>query len=169
MRLRYRIVGLLAGLVLLGSACSPDATEEDDDGGGQEAAMLAHAQCMRDHGFDWPDPVFVDGEWETHYEGIDLESPEYHAAEAECERVRQEALPDGGTLDDPGERAQIEAELEVMLEFAACMRGEGIDFPDPQLDEDGVISGPAGPSDGDWDSFEAAREFCEAELNEPMP
>jgi hypothetical protein len=169
MRLRYRIVGLVAALALLGSACTSDPPEEEDERGSQEAAMLAHAQCMRDHGFDWPDPVFLDGEWETHYEGIDLDSPEFQEAEVECERVRMEALPDTGTMDDPGERAQIEAELETMLEFAACMRDQGVDFPDPQLDDSGVISGPAGPADGDWETFEAAREFCEVELNEPMP
>jgi hypothetical protein len=172
-RPRDLTIGLLAGLVaLVGTACSPDNPDNPDDtdeGEGQEAAMLAYAECMRDFGFDWPDPVLVDGEWRVDYDGIDLESPEYREAEVECERVRQEALPDSDTVDDPAGRAEIEAELELMLEFAGCMRDEGIDFPDPQIDDDGVISGPAGPADGDWDSFNAARASCEEELNEPMP
>jgi hypothetical protein len=170
MRTRNLTIGLLAGLVaLVGAACSPDDPDDTDEGEGQEAAMVAYAECMRDFGFDFPDPVLVDGEWRVDYDGIDLESADYQEAEVECERVRQEALPDSDTVDDPADRAEIEAELELMLEFAECMRDEGIDFPDPQIDDDGVISGPAGPSDGDWDSFNAANASCEEKLNETMP
>jgi hypothetical protein len=61
-------------------------------------AMLGFAQCMRDHGIDFPDPVFEgggvsiaiggpDGEG-----GIDPMSDEFRAAQEEC----AEGMPDGG-------------------------------------------------------------------------
>ena len=68
----------------------------------------------------------------------------------------------------PEEQEALEAEMEAMLEFAACMRDQGVDFPDPVLDDSG-ISGPAGPLDGDWDSFNEAREICEEATGAPIP
>jgi hypothetical protein len=59
-------------------------------------------------------------------------------------------------------------ELESRREFAACMRDQGLDFPDPVRDQDGGVSGPAGPLDGDWEAFEAARRNCEAETGHQM-
>lgn len=170
-RLRYAVVVAFATLVLaMTTGCLPGGTdpEPDSDPPGEQAA-LAHAQCMRDHGFDWPDPAFVDGEWETHYEGIDLESPAFEKAEAECQEVRDEARPDSESVDDPEERARVEEEMERMLQFATCMRDQGIDFPDPVIDDDGNISGPAGPLDGDQEAFDAAREKCEDKTGESMP
>lgn len=166
-RWRHRMIILIA-VPLLAAACAPERGEDPvPDPPGAKAA-LAHAQCMRDHGFDWPDPAYVDGEWETHYEGIDLESPKFNKAETECQRVRDQAGPEQGSDDSPQDRARLEEELELHLRFARCMREQGIDFPDPQLDDD-VISGPAGPPDGDWESFEAARRACEEALGAPMP
>lgn len=164
-----RFAWLLAGpavlvLAMAAGGCSPGADGDGDHDPPGEEAALAHAECMREHGFDWPDPKFVDGEWETHYEGIDLESPEYKQAEVECQQVRQEAGPDDGDLD-PAERAAVEQELAERLEFAACMREHGIDYPDPELSEDGRgISELAGPVDGDWDRFNAATKDCEEQL-----
>jgi hypothetical protein len=170
MRRTYAACTLLAALVLLAAACSPDQPAGDETGLPGEEGELAHAQCMRDHGIDWPDPEFVDGEWEIRLgDEIDLESPAFKEAEAECAQVRQDAQPDAGDVDDPAERAQLEDEMDRMLTFAACMRDQGIDFPDPQMDDGGTISGPAGPLDGDWDAFDAAKQACEDETGEPMP
>jgi len=160
----------IAAFALLAAACGSGQA-----GGGQtslpgEEGELAHAQCMRDHGIDWPDPEFVDGEWEVRLdENIDLESPEYKAAEAECAQVRQEAQPATGDDINPDDRARLEEEMDRMLEFATCMRDQGIEFPDPVMDDTGTISGPAGPMDGDWDAFEAARAACEDQTGVPMP
>jgi hypothetical protein len=63
---------------------------------------------------------------------------------------------------------QDQEELERAREFAACMREQGIDFPDPERDDQGAISGPAGPPDGDWEAFETAREICTAETGHRM-
>jgi hypothetical protein len=169
MRRTYAARTLIAAFVLLVSACAPAQPAGDETGLPGEEAELAHAQCMRDHGIDWPDPEFVDGEWELRLDDdIDLESPAYKAAEAECAQVQQEALPEGNGMN-PDERAHMEEEMDRALEFAACMRDQGLDFPDPVMDDNGNISGPAGPMDGDWDAFEAAKAVCEDQTGEPMP
>jgi len=161
---------VIAAFVLLVAACAPDQPGGDEAGIPGEEVELAHAQCMRDHGIDWPDPEFVDGEWELRLDDdFDLESPAYKAAEEECASVREEAQPEAGDDINPDDRAQLEDEMDRMLEFAACMRDQGIDFPDPVMDDNGNISGPAGPMDGDWDAFEAAQQTCEDQTGEPMP
>jgi hypothetical protein len=157
-------------LTLLAVACSPgQPSGEPESGPTGDEVELAHSQCMRDHGVeDWPDPVFTDGDSDIRLpEGFDLESPEVREAEAECASVRQGAEPGSGG-DDRADRDAVEAEMDAMLEFAACMRDQGIDFPDPVLGEDG-ISGPAGPLDGDQASFDQAREICEEQTRAPMP
>ncbi|MBA2338609.1 MAG: hypothetical protein H0V96_12810 [Acidimicrobiia bacterium] len=167
MRLTCPGLGLLAALLLSAGACShpPADTQPDEDG---ETAALAHAQCMREHGFDWPDPVLEDGGWDIRFpDGLDPDTPTYREAEVECQEVFESAVPrDEG--EDPEDRALLEQEMERMLAFAACMRDQGVDFPDPVFEEGG-ISGPAGPLDGDWDAFEAARAICEEQTGEPMP
>jgi hypothetical protein len=59
-------------------------------------------------------------------------------------------------------------ELDRAREFAACMREQGIDFPDPDRDEEGAISGPAGPVNGNQAAFDAAQKICEAETGHRM-
>jgi hypothetical protein len=52
-------------------------------------AALAHAQCMREHGIDFPDPTFDEnGGAQVRIRrgsGIDPESPKFQAAQEECE------------------------------------------------------------------------------------
>jgi hypothetical protein len=54
----------------------------------QDRALEA-AQCMREHGYDWPDPVFEDGGRMTQMmggedSGIDPEDPQFQADQEEC-------------------------------------------------------------------------------------
>ena len=161
------LVALLLVALLLLAACTPDRPGGDRPDVTGEEAQLAHAQCMRDHGIDWPDPELVDGEWEIRVgDGVDLETAEFKRAEAACAPVGDGA-PAGAA--DPADRAHLEEEMERMLTFAACMRDEGVDFPDPVLSDDGTISGPAGPLDGDQAAFDAARRTCEDRTGAPMP
>jgi hypothetical protein len=162
----------MAGLLLLVLAgCSPG---DGDPGAGDEPpgqeSELAHAQCMRDHGIDFPDPIFSDGGWQIGELGddVDLESAAYREAESECAQVLRDADPGGGVAD-PADRAEAEGVMDRMLEFAQCMRDQGVEFPDPQIDDNGDISGPAGPMDGDWEAFDAARVTCEDQTGGPMP
>lgn len=54
---------------------------------------------------------------------------------------------------------------DAVLAWAACMRGEGVDVPDPTVDENGQLGFPQG-NDIDITSpeFAAANETCGAEL-----
>jgi hypothetical protein len=167
----FRLLPVVAAaLVVLGGACSDPPARDDVAERPDEEAELAHAQCMRDHGIDWPDPVFIDGSWHIRPgEGVDLESPAFIEAEAECARQRGDADPGPGDVLDPADRAELEQDMEEMLVFAQCMRDQGIDFADPQFDGSGGIEGPAGPADGDWDAFDAARRACEDQTGQPMP
>ena len=56
---------------------------------------------------------------------------------------------------------------EAALEFARCMRGQGIDMPDPQVDEQGRVTMRIGPGPGagkadrpDPKKFQAAEKAC---------
>jgi hypothetical protein len=85
------------------------------------------------------------------------------------------AADDGGvaSLDD-GEGTASEAVAsesptdpeEAVLEYVECLRGEGVDVPDPQINADGEvglrIGGPGGDDQDpiDPEEFEAAREVC---------
>ena len=54
----------------------------------REEAMLAFAQCMRDHGIDMPDPQFNEDGGATIQAGpggaIDPDDPDFQAAEEAC-------------------------------------------------------------------------------------
>ena len=88
---------------------------------------------------------------------------------------------DEGSSDDEGGGGgegggQPDPEFQdAMLDFAECMREQGIDFPDPQVQGGGevIITGPgpgAGsqgpPSDAEIAEMEAASEVCRPILDE---
>ena len=142
---------------VLAAACT--AADPPAEGRPGESAQLAFAQCMRERGYDWPDPVWTGQGWDTRVaEDLDPDDPAFEADIAGCEQVRDGLAPPAAADPDA-----LEAELQQRLEFAACMRAEGIDFPDPRL-EDGGIGELAGPIDGDWEAFEAASAVCEAQV-----
>lgn len=70
--------------------------------------MLAFSECMRDHGLDYPDPVFGDnGQVSVSLDessGVDFDSSEFQAANEECSSLMGDgpgfslgsAPPDGG-------------------------------------------------------------------------
>lgn len=102
---------------------SPEAS------GGAEGSELAYSRCMRENGITaFPDPN-ADGELQVNAgpgTGIDPDDPQYKAADETCKPL----LPNGG------EQAPIaELDREKILEYAQCMRDEGItEFPDPNPD-----------------------------------
>ena len=96
---------------------------------GQEA-ILQFVACLRDNGIDLPDPQFgleggFFGGGESQLAGIDFMSPDFLAAMEACQSLLDALRPE----IDPEQQAE---QNEEMLEFAECMRAEGIeDFPDP--------------------------------------
>ena len=127
-----------------------------------ETARLEFARCMRDHGVDLPDPgsggggpVTIGGT------GVDVEAMQ-EAMEA-CQSILGDAL---------GAPAEIDPEMQdKMLEFAQCMRDNGVDFPDPDVSGGGgriQIGGPGG-IDPSSKEFQAAQEACQDSLGDLGP
>ena len=78
-----------------GATTTPAGDTAGDTGGDDEVtqeerqeAMLAFAQCMRDHGIDMPDPQFNEDGGATLQGGpggaIDPDDPDFQAAEEAC-------------------------------------------------------------------------------------
>ena len=187
--MRSRILRLTAALAVLALlALSAAACGGGDDGGGvatvsggatatttrgqgkggskdPQAAALEFARCMRANGVeDFPDPkagqggeILIQPE-----DGVDPGNPKFRNATEAC----RGKLGDGGVArasDDPAMQAS-------MLEFAKCMRANGVeDFPDPQVDAKGagVIVGPDSGVDVNSPSFKAAEKACRSKLRPP--
>lgn len=92
-----------------------------------EAAALAFAECMREHGIDMPDPdVNGEGGIGIAIGGDNVNEEEMQAAMEACKQFLEDAV---------GERREVDPELlDRMVDFASCMREQGIDMPDPQVD-----------------------------------
>lgn len=77
---------------------------------------------------------------------------------------------DGAGADAAGGAGNRSQFREAALEYAQCMRDNGVDMPDPQPGERGlVIGGPDGPNP-DAPGFEQAQERCRSTLEDlPTP
>jgi len=145
-----RIGGTLAApLLALIIATAAGCAKKSDDGGiatagGQPTAAATtaaagnqgeqfrkFAQCMRDNGVDVPDPG-PDGTYSfggqggaDRTPGVDRDDPKFQAAMTACRSL----MPAGGIPIKLNPQ-----QLELYRVFAACMREQGIDFPDPNAD-----------------------------------
>ncbi|MGH8792557.1 MAG: hypothetical protein ACRDXX_07925 [Stackebrandtia sp.] len=163
MRIRTRaaLAALPLALLLALTGCNSDeGGDAAKDGGESDAplseeeiyeANLKYAECLRDNGLDVEDPkpgeglqVQVEGEEEQEIADAAMKACEEHA-------------PEGGA---PSEEEQ-EEEREEMLEYAKCMRDNGVeDFADPKPGEGiNIDEDVAGDPD-----FEAAEKACEDAL-----
>ena len=181
MNRRIFLVALLA-LVVLAAACSDDsappsvasletpstttspAEAEPDPLADSEAAMLAFTQCLRDQGIDVDDPT-VDASGNLQLAPI--------AFEVETSSDDPEAMPDPsefealiGSCDEHLEGIVMNAapvdttEMEdSFLAYAACMRDNGVDMPDPDFSSGMIDLGGAIDS-----TFEAADAACKHHL-----
>ncbi|MBB4774207.1 hypothetical protein [Actinomadura livida] len=115
-----------------------------------EDARLKFAQCMRENGVDVPDPGAGDAGAKRLGEGTDRKKLE--AALEKCRSWLQAGgvMPD---LKDPEVRDRY-------VEFAQCMRENGVDIPDPG--PDGELRLPA--EEIDRGALEKAREKCRLDL-----
>jgi hypothetical protein len=173
---RHAIAALLGAalLTLVAASCGGDdgggeqvASLGDDDGGAAsttttseerdpEEAMLAFARCMREHGVDVPDP---DSSGRVRIRGaLGGRSPAEREKFQEAQKACEDELGEIGPRISDEDRAELQ---EAMLAYAKCMRGEGLDFPDPQFDGGGVIMRAGDP---DSPEFEAADEKCRHHL-----
>lgn len=140
------------------AAASPASSSTD-----RQEVILEYTQCMRDEGIDLPDPNFSGGRGRLGLNGVDPDDPDFQAAQEKCrpilERIRQEF--------DAGDRQALQ---DAALEFAQCMRKNGIDVEDPDF------SGGGGPGRGrggffrevdrDDPDFQAAMEKCRSAFSD---
>lgn len=104
------------------------ASSKEDD---IHAAAVYAAQCMRDKGYNAPDPTFDDQGNPVFQEpdlakGTDIEA--YRRARQECRRRLNEAWVAAGR---PNRKDEDRANL---LAFAQCMREHGVNVPDPDAE-----------------------------------
>ena len=95
---------------------------------------------MREHGIDMPDPQRV-GTGGIKLSGgkVNFNDPKMKSAQSACQKYMQIG---GGETIDPAKRAKLQ---ESALNYARCMRGHGVDMPDPKLSGDGGLTFQAGP------------------------
>jgi len=126
------------------------AAEDDAD------KALAWSRCMRENGVpEFPDPDSQGRILISPPGSINPDSPEFQKASAACLHLAPEGW--GEAEVDPGD-------VEVMLEFAHCMRENGVpEFPDPDPNAGARISfGSVNPQDP---KAQAALEVCRAILD----
>ena len=175
-----RIAIVMSAVVVLLAACSGDAatqvasldgaptdtvTVDDDatDAQSDEDGILAFAACMRDNGleeFEDPD-IDADGGLTFGFRGLvedgEVDRDTVRTAMEAC-RIHLEGLSFAASDID---RTEIE---DQMFEFAACMRDNGMDMPDPDFSgtpgEGGRGTGPFTELDPDDPQFQEAMEAC---------
>jgi hypothetical protein len=147
----------------------PDTSDGDAADVDPEDAFLSYSECMRDHGVEMPDPVMVstDGAGPIGVGGatagqvieinddFDPANDEFAEASEACGSILDDAM--GDIEIDPEQEAEMRAQ---MLDFAKCMREQGLDYPDPVFNEGGGVSMTVGAVDMDMDEFEAANKVC---------
>lgn len=169
----WRSLGLLVVLVVMAATMgatasaqvatlgspAPEASEAPaspaPDG---QRSLLDWAACMRDQGIDMDDPVFgLDGDLigglGKSGEGskVDAKGAQYVAATEAC----ADLLAAFKAPPDPAQQAE---QAEVRLAWAACMRDQGIDMPDPATD--GTYSSYDWKVDLKSEDYVAADETC---------
>ena len=144
-----------------------------------EERLLAFAGCMRENGVDFPDPVVeADGTVTFGFrpgggagggdQGLqDVgRDPDLPAAQEACGDLLE------GLAFGPGQGGFDLIELQdTLLEFAQCMRDNGVDMGDPDLsrfgpggNDDDQPGGPFGAIDVNDPDFAAAFEVCQQQL-----
>jgi hypothetical protein len=133
MKTRLLVVALAATASLAACGAEGDKTSGAQPDSRQDEArkaMLDYAKCMREHGIDMPDPQF-DGGRVMQKGPQKANRAKVREAEKACASIRERVKPPE-ISDEQKEEFKKQA-----LEHAACMREQGIEFPDPVFDENG--------------------------------
>lgn len=180
---RFTVIAALLAFGLLAAACSgsdsdsgvasletqTDATQDleptSDDATvdqpvSDEEAILAFAACLRDQGLDVEDPT-VDANG-------NLRPPRPRdIGEGDREMMRSAMDACSEHLENVAfglDGADQTERQDQLLEYAACMRDNGFDMPDPDFSSTGTPGegggGPFGAIDRDDPAFETAQEAC---------
>jgi hypothetical protein len=170
------LLALAATAALALGACG--SSDDDSSGGaaakGQDKAFdgaLKFAKCMREHDVDMPDPTKgpnggilqrmggKPGDRER------LDQGTVAKAQKACEHFMEVG---GGPAPDPAEQAKRQ---DAFVAYARCMRGHGIDMPDPKFEGNKVSMRIGKPGDHNTPNpesatFKAAEKACHPMLGE---
>jgi hypothetical protein len=128
-----------------------------------EQAMLEFAECVRENGAPtFRDPVAnADGTFDFQRpQGVD-QGTLINAIEA-C----RSKLEGSGAQLGQGNQAQDPEVQDALLEFAQCMRENGVpEFPDPKLEEGGGMRSVFGDIDPQSPRVQEAMEACQPVLS----
>jgi hypothetical protein len=150
-------------VALIGAGCSNEPAESDTTGSTTKTTSRSKAakfsECMRDNGVrDFPDPdssgqLTIDGV--LNGSSLDSSAPSWKAAMDACKDLE----PAGFT----GDHDVSDEQQEARLEFAQCMRDNGVeDFPDPTRDSPLVDTRriPSSATDDGMAILNAAMRTC---------
>jgi hypothetical protein len=120
-----------------------------------EQAALDFARCMRQHGVEVPDPKPGGGHFAIRISVKGGNGPaKLKTAQAACQHFLKGAMA-------PPSAADRQKMLEAGLKYAACMRKNGVDVPDPSPGEGGIkIGGPGSGPNPDAPAFQRADAKC---------
>jgi hypothetical protein len=165
----------VAALGLLASACGgssgdgvaqvDSATTTTDSSSSSNDPQAAFATCMRRNGA----PDFPDADSQGHFNlspQVPRPTPQLGAAYEACEHLKAAAY-----ALDPQLAEGRRAKLQLLLDYAACMRSHGVpNFPDPTVDDGGMGFGDLSQSNINPGApvFMAADRAC-ARPGSPQP
>ena len=149
------------------SASTTAAAEEVDS----EQAMLDYAQCMRDNGVDMEDPTADEnGNFQMMRPPGSGAGGEFSATDREAMETAREACSqylEG--ITQQFQQVDMTEMQDMLLEYAQCMRDNGVDMEDPDFTADeGGGMGPGARLGFDMSQFDtsdpvfqAASEACQ--------
>jgi hypothetical protein len=166
------LVGVAATALALGACGGSDGKGGGSGKGNPDKAFegaLKYAKCMREHGVDMPDPQRVGtGGIKMTQKATPGSRGKIQAADKDCQKYMQIG---GGKAPSAAEQAKAKG---AMLAYAKCMRGQGVDMPDPKFSSGGGFTfqfggpGAKGGSTGgpspESPAFKAADKVCHPKL-----
>ena len=174
MRRKLQSLAALAMVAVIGAGCSNGPAENgttSSSGGNENSTTrdkaMKFAKCMRDNGVsEFPDPdasggLTIDGV--LNGSSLDPSSPAWKEAIGACKDLQ----PPGFT----GDHDVSAGEQEARLEFAQCIRDNGVDdFPDPTRDGPLIDTRriPSAATDGGMTILNAAMQKCRDAAAEAM-
>jgi hypothetical protein len=177
--IRTPLLLLLAAVAVLAlAACGSSGKNNDNSGSADDkayAGALKFAACMRQHGVDVPDPQRGSGGGIVMKSGgpgkggpsekglLGPDNPKFKAAEKQCGKY---IVAGGGRAPSPAQQAKAN---DAFIGYARCMRGKGINFPDPQISANGVKMMLGKGVRPDSPKFKAADKACHPMLSAVEP
>ena len=164
---KLRPLAALAMVALIGAGCSNDDGADSSGGNKNATKAVKFSECMRDNGVSqFPDPdasgsLTIDGV--LNGSSLDPSTPAWKQAIGACKDLQ----PPGFT----GDEEVTAEEQEVRLEFAQCIRDNGVkDFPDPAKGDPLVDTNriPSAATNGGMTILNAAMQKCRDRAAEAM-